>query len=264
MLDRSILGVIPARMGSQRLPGKPLIVLAGRPLIEWVWRRVSRFGLFDACVVATDANEVKAACERIGARVVLTSSSHASGTERTAEVMRMEAYREYEVVVNVQGDEPLIEEGHVRGAVEAVGRGFDIGTVAAPIRELDAWRDPSVVKVVRRPNGAALYFSRAPVPFRRSGEPELSALAGATYLRHIGVYAFTRAALERWVTLPVSVLEVEEQLEQLRPLSAGMTIGVGLVDAADGGGVDTAADVKRLEARLRERMDSELTRSAER
>jgi 3-deoxy-manno-octulosonate cytidylyltransferase (CMP-KDO synthetase) len=250
-------------MGSERLPGKPLIRLAGRPLIEWVWRRVSGFAMLDACVVATDAEEVKAACEQVGAVAVLTSSMHESGTERTAEVMRMDAYRDYEVVVNVQGDEPLLEESHVRGAVEAVGRGFDIGTVATPLREVAAWRDPSVVKVVRRSNGAALYFSRSPIPFRREGEPSGSLLESDLYLRHVGVYAFTRQALERWVALPVSALEREERLEQLRPLGAGMTIGVEVVESAEGG-VDTAEDVRRVEARLREELEAELTRSAER
>jgi 3-deoxy-manno-octulosonate cytidylyltransferase (CMP-KDO synthetase) len=244
-----ILGVIPARIGSERLPRKPLVRIAGRPLIEWVWRRVSAFGILDACVVATDSSDVIAACDEFGATAVLTSQAHRSGTERVAEVAAREAYSSFGVIVNVQGDEPLIEESHVIAAVDQVRRGFDIGTAATPIRELTAWLDPSVVKVTRRPTGAALYFSRSPIPHRRDGEPDMRALGTDDYLRHIGVYAYTADALLRWTTLPENSLERIERLEQLRPLAAGLTIGVGLVDRAVGG-VDTTDDVERMNTLL--------------
>jgi len=255
-----ILGVVPARLRSERLPGKPLVEIGGRPLIEWVWRRVSAFTTLDACVVATDAEEVAAVCRSFGAVVAMTSPDHPSGTDRVAEVSAMPPFAGYDIVVNVQGDEPLIDESTVAAAVAEVRRGMDIGTVATPVRELAAWHDPDVVKVTRRSNGAALYFSRSPIPFRRGGAPGESELCTERYLRHVGVYAFTPAALRQWVGLPVAALEEIERLEQLRPLAAGMTIGVGIVAAAEGG-VDTPADVERIAARLKQYEAAPMTSS---
>lgn len=231
------------------MPRKPLHRLAGRPLIEWVWRRVSGFRVLDACVIATDSEEVLAECERFGGRAVLTSAEHGSGTERVAEVASLSAFTGYGIVVNVQGDEPFVREEHVGAAIEQVRAGFDVGTVAAPVRTREAFRDPAVVKVARRPDGAALYFSRAPIPHRRDGEPPERELATRLYLRHIGIYAYGRASLARWVTLPPSELEATERLEQLRALEAGMRIGVGVVEEADIG-VDTLEDAARAEERL--------------
>jgi 3-deoxy-manno-octulosonate cytidylyltransferase (CMP-KDO synthetase) len=244
-----VLGVIPARLHSQRLARKPLQPLAGRPLLEWVWRRVSSFDVFAACVVATDAPEIAAACARFGAVVELTAATHPSGTDRIAELVARPAYAGYDVVVNVQGDEPFVTEVQVRTAVAQVHAGCDVGTVATPVATLAAWRDPAVVKVVRRDDGSALYFSRAPVPWRRDGDPDEAALASARYLRHIGVYAYPPAALARWVALPPHALEEAERLEQLRPLAAGMRIGVGVVAEA-AGGVDTPDDLARASERL--------------
>ncbi|HEX7117201.1 MAG TPA: 3-deoxy-manno-octulosonate cytidylyltransferase [Longimicrobiales bacterium] len=244
-----ILGVIPARLGSERLPRKPLHPLAGRPLIEWVWRRVRAMALFDEVVVATDSEEVAMACRAVGAAVEMTAASHASGTDRVAEVAARPAYAGYDVVVNVQGDEPFIEEAPVAAAARLVAEGWPVGTVATPVRDLEAWRDPGVVKVVRGDDGRALYFSRAPIPHRRDGEPSAEELASGRYLRHLGVYAYTPAALARWVALPAGELERIERLEQLRALAAGTAIGVAVVDAAEGG-VDTIEDARRAEARL--------------
>lgn len=258
-----ILCVVPARLGSQRLPGKPLRRLAGRPLIEWVWRRVSTFEFLQAVVIATDSDEVAEACARFGAQVEMTSAEHASGTDRVAEVVRRSSWSSYGTIVNVQGDEPLVAESHVRAAVEQVRAGWDIGTVAAPVGVASDWHDPSVVKVARRPDGAALYFSRAPIPFLRDGEPSESELASGAYLRHVGIYAYTRSALLRWVELPVGELETIERLEQLRPLAAGMSIGVAVAGAAESG-VDTPADVERVERRLRELMTLEPRATVER
>jgi 3-deoxy-manno-octulosonate cytidylyltransferase (CMP-KDO synthetase) len=249
LTSQSVLGVVPARLGSERLPRKPLHPLAGRPLIEWVWRRIERFGVLDACVVATDAEEILEACVGFGARAVMTSPAHRSGTDRVAEVAALPEFRDYGVLVNVQGDEPLVTEEQVGGAVSQVRAGFDVGTVAAPVRTGAAWRDPAVVKVARRPDGAALYFSRAAIPHKRDGEPTAAELSSSLYLRHVGVYAYGRSALERWVRLAPSELEEAERLEQLRALSAGLTIGVGLVAQAEGG-VDTAEDAARAERRL--------------
>lgn len=252
-----VLGVIPARLGSERLPRKPLYPLNGRPLIEWVWRRVRSFPSLDAVVVATDSEEVAAVCRDLGADVVLTAREHGSGTERVAEVAAMEDFQRFDIVVNIQGDEPFVTEEQVAGAVGAVEEGWDVGTVAAPVGSLEAWRDPSVVKVVRNGRGGALYFSRAPIPHVRGGEPAEPELASAPWLRHIGVYAYTGAALERWVSAPPSELERLERLEQLRALAAGLTFGVVVVDGmAEAGGIDTPSDARRAEARLREAEDT--------
>jgi 3-deoxy-manno-octulosonate cytidylyltransferase (CMP-KDO synthetase) len=246
-----VLGVIPARLQSQRLPRKPLQQLAGRTLIEWVWRRVSSFQILDACVVATDSAEVAAECERIGARVVLTAAAHPSGTDRVAEVAARPEYRGAAVIVNIQGDEPFVSVEQVAGAIGQVRAGFDVGTVATPVRELAAWQSADVVKVVRRDDGGALYFTRAPIPHRRDGLPLAAELHGDRYLRHVGVYAYTPASLARWVALPPHPLEELERLEQLRALAAGLSVGVAVVAEAAGSGVDTAEDALAAEPRLR-------------
>jgi len=244
-----VLGVIPARLGSERLPRKPLHMIAGRPLIEWVWRRVAALDVVDRVVVATDSEEIAEACRAFGAPVTLTSTDHGSGTERVAEVAAREENRDVAVIVNVQGDEPFITREQVAGAVACVRGGWDVGTVASPVLTEEAWRDPSVVKVVRNQEGGALYFSRAPIPHLRGGAPDASALASDGFLRHIGVYAYTPEALERWVALPPTALEEAERLEQLRPLAAGLRIGVALAGAAEGG-IDTPEDARRAAERL--------------
>jgi 3-deoxy-manno-octulosonate cytidylyltransferase (CMP-KDO synthetase) len=248
--------VIPARIGSERLPRKPLQLLAGRPLIEWVWRRVSAFSVLDAVVVATDSEEVAELCGALGADVVMTSSAHRSGTERAAEVVEAGEYAGYDVVVNVQGDEPLIAESHVAAVLDLVERGWDVGTIAVPLASAEELADPAVVKVVCRTDGGALLFSRAAIPHRRSGAPTPQGMAAGPYLRHVGLYAYRRQALRRWVALPQDAVEVLEQLEQMRPLRAGMRIGVGVAAAAERG-VDTAEDLRRAAARLAELNETE-------
>ncbi|MCA9737504.1 MAG: 3-deoxy-manno-octulosonate cytidylyltransferase [Gemmatimonadota bacterium] len=252
MSDR-VLGIVPARIASTRLPRKPLHLLAGRPLIEWVWRRAQALGVFDALLVATDSQEIASVCAGFGATVEMTSAEHPSGTDRVAEVAARAAWSRYDVVVNVQGDEPLVTRATVEGAVRQVStHGWDVGTCATPLRGPEEWVDPAVVKVVTGDRGRALYFSRAAIPHPREGAPEWGA---APWLRHLGVYAYRRGALEAWVALPPSRLEGVERLEQLRPLEAGIGIGVAVVPEAEGG-VDTPEDALRVERRLIQDMES--------
>jgi 3-deoxy-manno-octulosonate cytidylyltransferase (CMP-KDO synthetase) len=237
-MTHHVLGVIPARLASTRLPRKPLHPIAGRPLVEWVWRRVRELGIFDAVVIATDSPEVQAAARAFGATAVLTRPEHPSGTDRVAEVARREEWRGYPVIVNVQGDEPFVRADHLQAAIGLVREGWEVGTVATPIPSADEWRDPAVVKVARGDDGRALFFTRAPVPFPRDAAPDF---ARDVYLRHVGIYAYAREALLRWVSLPEGALERIEKLEQLRALAAGLSIGVAVGEPALGG-VDTPAD----------------------
>lgn len=254
-MKSSVLGIVPARLASTRLPNKPLYPLLGRPLIEWVWRRVRDMEILDRVVVATDAEEVAEVCRAMGAPVELTSPDHPSGTDRVAEVAGRPEYADFDVVVNIQGDEPLLKESHLAAAATLVAEeGWDIGTCATPLLWPEARRDPHVVKVVRGTNSRALYFSRAPVPYKRDDKPTPEDLAREPFLRHIGIYAYTREGLDRWVALAPTPLEQLEKLEQLRPLEAGLRIGVAVVGAADPG-VDTPADALKMEERLSELYD---------
>ena len=251
-MSNRVLGIVPARLASTRLPNKPLYPILGRPLIEWVWRRVTQLSALDHAVVATDSEQVADVCRALGAPVEMTASDHPSGTDRVAEVAAREEYRGYEVIANIQGDEPLLEERQLSAAIALVSEeGWEVGTCATPVLDDDARKDPSVVKVARAANGRALYFSRAQIPYKRDGKPSAEQLERAPFLRHVGIYAYTRGALAAWVALAPSPLEQLEKLEQLRPLEAGMRIGVAVVGTADAG-VDTPADVARLEERLKE------------
>ena len=218
-----------------------------------------RAGVFASVVIATDSEEVRDAARAFGATAVLTRADHPSGTDRVAEVARREEWRGFGVIVNVQGDEPFLDAGHLRAAVELVAsQGWDVGTIAAPIADEAEWRDPAAVKVVRADDGGALYFTRAPVPFPRDAAPDF---ASGAYLRHVGVYAYTRDALLRWVSLPEAALERIEKLEQLRALAAGLRIGVA-VGAPAQGGVDTPADAARADAILRQTRSNALERAS--
>jgi len=249
-LSGQVLGIVPARLASTRLPNKPLYPILGRPLIEWVWRRVEDMSVLDHAVVATDSEEVAEVCHALGAPVEMTSGAHPSGTDRVAEVADRAEYASYPFVVNVQGDEPLLKESHLRAAIDLVrSDGWDVGTCATPLMSEAARKDPSVVKVTRAANGRALYFSRAPIPYKRDEKPAGEELEREPFLRHVGIYAYTRDALHDWVALAPSQLERLEQLEQLRPVEAGLRIGVAIVGSADPG-VDTAADVLRMEEKL--------------
>jgi 3-deoxy-manno-octulosonate cytidylyltransferase (CMP-KDO synthetase) len=208
--------------------------------------------VLDQAVVATDSEAVAEVCRTLGAPVELTSPDHPSGTDRVAEVARSERYAGFDVVANIQGDEPLLKEAHLTAAIDLVREGgWEIGTCATPLMSADARKDPSVVKVVRAQSGRALYFSRAAIPYKRDEKPSPEELGREPFLRHIGIYACTPEALENWVAQAPSPLERLEMLEQLRPLGSGARIGVAVVGAADPG-VDTPADAARMEERLAE------------
>lgn len=205
--------------------------------------------LLDRLVVATDSDEVAEVCRGAGAETLLTSPSHPTGSDRVWEVTR-HLGGSYDVIVNIQGDEPLVGADAVKAAIAMVERGFDAGTCAAPVRDEEEFRDPAVVKVVRTREGRALYFSRAAIPYGRDRTGERSRLQPDRRLRHVGIYAYGPEALRRWVGFSRSPLERLEDLEQLRALENGMRIGVALVaEAAEG--VDTPHDLERMEHRLR-------------
>lgn len=238
-----ILGVVPARLGSTRLPHKPLQSLAGEPLIARVVARVRAHALVDDLVVATDAPAIAEVVERLGLVAVMTDPAHLSGSDRVAEVARRPEYAAFDVIANVQGDEPFITQEALAGSIARIRDGDDVGTAAAPLDLADV-DDPARVKVVTDDQGRALYFSRAAIPYRREPSPSDASL----YWQHIGLYVYTRPALERWVSLPPSQAELAEKLEQLRALQGGLTIGVARLAEPALPGVDTADDLRRAEA----------------
>lgn len=237
---RRIAVVIPARWGAQRFPGKPLADLAGRPLVAHVVERARRARGVDVVLVATDDDRIARAAERAGAEAVMTGEA-ATGTDRVAAAARR-LTPAADVVVNLQGDEPLIEPEAVETLVGAMADGVEMGTLARPLEPGEQERT-QVVKVVTDLAGNALYFSRAPIPHRRAGGA--SALARA----HVGIYAFTAAFLQEFASLPPGRLEAEESLEQLRALEHGRRIRVADT-AYRGFGIDTPEDLERARAIL--------------
>jgi 3-deoxy-manno-octulosonate cytidylyltransferase (CMP-KDO synthetase) len=238
-----VLGVIPARLGSTRLPNKPLQLLAGEPLITRVIQRVMEHDVLQDLVVATDSHMVAPVVERAGVRAILTNDGHVSGTDRVAEAVGRPEFADFDVVANVQGDEPFLPRAALAGAIERIELGDDIGTAAAPL-EAELVDDPSRVKVVTDAGGRALYFSRAAIPHRRESTDPSDGL----YWQHLGIYVYRRAALVRWVAAPPSAAEQAERLEQLRALHLGLTIGVARLSEAALPGVDTLDDLRRAEA----------------
>jgi len=246
--------VIPARYASTRLPGKPLIELAGRPLIQWVYERATYAGAAEV-VVATDDERIAAVARGFGADVAMTAATHASGSDRIAEVARLRGWSDQDIVVNVQGDEPLMPAVLITqvAALLAVWRQADIATLAARIASLKAFMDPNVVKVVTDGTQRALYFSRAPIPWQRDGAPSglasQQSFAGAR--RHVGIYAYRVASLLRLSSLAPTPLEQAEKLEQLRALENGMDIRVDEAAEPPGPDVNTSEDLQRVLALLR-------------
>ncbi len=232
--------IIPARYASTRLPGKPLLDIAGKPMIRHVVESARASGT-RSVTVATDDDRIRAACEQFGVAVVMTSARHGSGTERLAEAIRKLGIGPGEIVVNVQGDEPLMPPALVRQVAEALAAhaGAVVATVGAPIRDDAELRNPNVVKVVFDANGYALYFSRAPIPFPRDG-----GLPPAH--RHLGLYAYRAGYVAQYVALAPSPYEQAEQLEQLRVLWHGGRIAVHVTDQAPPAGVDSPEDLERV------------------
>ncbi|MEI6515448.1 MAG: 3-deoxy-manno-octulosonate cytidylyltransferase [bacterium] len=239
-----VIGVIPARWASTRLPGKALASLCGKPLIQWVLERVRQATRLDEVLVATDDERIRAAVAALGGTAVMTRVDHPSGTDRVAEAV---SGRRGDVVINIQGDEPLIDPGLINRLAEVMVEEpeWEMATAATPIQDAGELAKPSVVKVVFGERGRAMYFSRSAIPFVRDTAP-----AGLQHWRHVGIYAYRRAFLERLVRTPPCVLELTEKLEQLRALHLGGRMTV--VETNEIGlGVDTPEDVTLAEAALR-------------
>lgn len=241
-----IIGVIPARFASTRFPGKPLHLIAGKPLVQHVIERCRQSRSLAEVVVATDDLRIASAAQRF-CRVVMTRDDHPSGTDRIAEVAQT---IEADAFVNIQGDEPLIAPSVV-DAVAALLPHAEMTTAVTPIRRLDDYENPNVVKAVVNQAGFALYFSRRTVPYLRDHASESPAkqLGAFPFLKHLGLYGYRRDALLRIVANPPSPLELAERLEQLRALELGIRIAVANVDH-ESIGVDVPTDVARVEAIL--------------
>jgi len=251
--DLDFVVAIPARYAATRLPGKPLRLLGGEPLVLHVARRALAAGAREAWVAADDPR-IADALAGSGVRIAMTSPQHASGSDRLAECARIAGWSDDTVVVNLQGDEPFAPPDGIRAAARALHEsGADMSTLATPIEDPEQLFDPNIVKVVRAGNGDALYFSRAPIPWHRDAfavdRSRLPERAGC--LRHIGLYAYRAGFLKQFAALPPGRLERIESLEQLRALEAGFRIRVELTPADFPPGVDTEEDLARAERHLR-------------
>lgn len=245
--------VIPARLGSTRLPRKVLRAVHGKPVVQWVWEAAQRAGA-QQVVIATDSDEVLGACRAFGADARMTDAAHQSGTDRADEIARAAGWGADDIVVNLQGDEPLMPPALIRQCAEllAADPAAHIATLAHALHATEDWLNPNVVKLVLDTQGYALYFSRAPIPWRRDGATREQPLLpqGLAY-RHIGLYAYRAGALARFAALPPSALEQCEALEQLRALSNGLRIRVGIADNPPPRGVDTEEDLQAVIALLK-------------
>src|SRR3569623_352899 len=239
--------IIPARLASTRLPNKPLADLGGKPMVVRLAERSAQSGAARS-IAATDHAEIAAACERHGVEARMTRADHPSGTDRIAEVAFALGLPDDAVVVNVQGDEPLLDPGLVSAIAALADPGTPMATAAHPISDMRELLNPNVVKVALDKNGRALYFSRAPIPWHRDGFAQSTEALPAEYapLRHIGLYAFTNAFLQQYPRLPASPLEKVEALEQLRVLWHDYPIAVHVTNITPEAGVDTAEDLERV------------------
>jgi 3-deoxy-manno-octulosonate cytidylyltransferase (CMP-KDO synthetase) len=240
--------IIPARYASTRLPGKPLLRQTGKYLVQHVYERACQAQRADSVVVATDDPRIVAAVESFGGQVVRTRRDHASGTDRVAEVA---GQLDADLILNLQGDEPLIDPKHLDLLFDLLlqNADADMATLATPLRSAEQWHNVNCVKVVRDAAGRALYFSRSPIPHVRDGQPDF-ALRPARFLLHVGLYAYRRPFLLRLAALPPEPLEQMEKLEQLRVLALGHPIQVGIIEQS-GFGVDTYDDYERFVAAYR-------------
>jgi len=228
------LGVIPAHLSSQRLPGKPLADIAGKSLLERVFAQAKQCELISRLVVATDHGQIAECVERFGGEVIMTSASHKTGSDRAAEAATKceSGGQNYELVVNVQGDMPFIDPRIITQAIQGLieaGESCGISTAATAIRSLERFLSPSVVKAVLSENGEGLYFSRAPLPYSTQNWSQHNPALEPFGYRHIGIYAFRREALRRFASLPQTALENRERLEQLRALGHGIRIKVSVI-----------------------------------
>jgi 3-deoxy-manno-octulosonate cytidylyltransferase (CMP-KDO synthetase) len=241
--------VIPARYASARLPGKVLMSIGGKPMLQWVYERARESGADDV-LIATDDPLILSAGHSFGSEVIMTSAAHTSGTDRIAEVARKQGWSESEIIVNVQGDEPLIPPALIRQVARLLEQHprSDIATLATPIESLAEFLNPNAVKVVTDDQGRALYFSRAPIPWNRDGASNgltsQRVFAGAR--RHVGIYGYRVGALLRVAGLTPTELETTERLEQLRALENGLEIRVADAAERPGPDVNTAEDFERV------------------
>jgi 3-deoxy-manno-octulosonate cytidylyltransferase (CMP-KDO synthetase) len=256
----SVVAVIPARYGSTRLPGKPLAIIGGKPMIQHVYENASKAKLLDQIIVATDDRRIEEAVKKFGGNVVRTSKDHASGTDRLAEVARKLKAADW--LVNIQGDLPFIRSQTIARAIQPLmdDRKIPMGTVCTAIYEMKDWQNPNVVKVLKDRAGFALYFSRAPIPFLRNNEIDVAGKTSTSSsnqrlwgYRHLGLYVYRRDFLLKFAGLRPTPLERIESLEQLRALQNGYPIYVAEVDEHPIE-VDTPDDLKRAERYLKTRI----------
>jgi 3-deoxy-manno-octulosonate cytidylyltransferase (CMP-KDO synthetase) len=251
MPDPDFLVAIPARFGATRLPGKPLRLIRGEPMVAHVARRALEAGALEV-VVATDDARIADAVRGYPVTVCMTRADHASGTDRLAECAVQLGWPADRIVVNLQGDEPFAPAEGIRAVARTLAEsGAPMATLAAPIDDADAYFDPNAVKVVRSTQGHALYFSRAPIPWQRDRFARDRTTPAHGALRHIGIYAYRAGFLDAFTRLPPGILERFEALEQLRVLEAGHAIAVGLTPVPFPPGVDTEEDLQRAEQRMR-------------
>ena len=243
--------IIPARHASTRLPGKMLLSMAGKPMIQHVYERASQSGA-DRVIIATDHQDIVNATKAFSGEVILTSEKHSSGTERIAEVVETLSLDDKTIIVNVKGDEPLIEPELINCVANNLEANSDasIATVSTPISSIEEFKNPNVVKVVMDSNNHALYFSRAPIPWPRDrfqiNDNEDVPGYGENFFRHIGIYAYRSKFIKTYVSLPPSQLEKIEALEQLRALSNSYKISVHISEKSSGFGVDTQEDFDKV------------------
>lgn len=247
--------VIPARYASTRLPGKPLLPINGKPMLQHVHERACASDAHQV-IIATDDQRIQQAAEQFGATVCLTAETHRSGTERIAEVIDKHNIAEDEIIVNLQGDEPLMPAICLNQVADALAEAADasISSLCAPIDTAHELFDPHIVKVVRDANDYALYFSRAPIPWHRDeyvSTQDVLPSDGTPYFRHIGLYAYRAAYIKEYLQSADCPLEKAESLEQLRALWHGHRIIVPLATETPGPGIDTEADLKKVEKLLR-------------
>ncbi|MFU9137722.1 3-deoxy-manno-octulosonate cytidylyltransferase [Erwinia tasmaniensis] len=246
----SFVAIIPARFASTRLPGKPLVDIHGKPMVVHVMARALESGA-DRVIVATDNVEVARAVEAAGGEVCMTRADHQSGTERLAEVIERYQFADETIIVNVQGDEPLIPPVIIRQVAENLANSeADMATLAVPIESAEEAFNPNAVKVVRDAKGYALYFSRAPIPWDRERFAASRDTIGDGFLRHIGIYGYRAGFIRRYVSWEPSPLEQIELLEQLRVLWYGEKIHVDVARAIPSVGVDTPEDLARVRAAM--------------